>query len=77
MGQDGTVEAKKKHYGGPITHNVPDAVRGLRVTLIGYWEGPGEPGWPRVEEFVDDDWDELERDVVASYLEAGFVLWHV
>ena len=48
---------------------------GSPVTLIGYWEGDYEPGWPNVMDFVDEQWDQAERDRVASYLEAGFVPW--
>jgi hypothetical protein len=48
---------------------------------IGYWESSyslmpeveGEPEWPRVTDFVDEDWDDSERDRVASYLEQGLV----
>jgi hypothetical protein len=72
---DWAVEIVKRRYASAITEDVPEAVRGLPITLIGYWEGPSEPGWPRVEDFVDRDWDEMERDIVASYLEEGFVPW--
>jgi hypothetical protein len=69
------LETAKRRYAGPITNRVPDTVRGVPITLIGYWEGPSEPGWPRVEDFVDHNWAQMERDMVASYLEDGFVRW--
>ena len=31
-------------------------VEGSPVTLIGYWEGDYEPGWPNVTDFVDEHW---------------------
>lgn len=43
----------------------------LRLTLIGYWEGESAPGWPRVTDFVDEHWDESERDSAARYLQQG------
>jgi hypothetical protein len=47
------------------------------VTLIGYWKGEHEPGWPSVTDFVDEHWDEAERDLVAMYLEHGFAVpWY-
>jgi hypothetical protein len=69
------METAKTKYAGPISRDVPEAVKGSPITLIGYWDGPYEPGWPRVEDFVDDGWDETERDLVADYLEEGFVPW--
>lgn len=49
-------------------------VQSGRLILIGYWDGP-ETGrtWPAVEDFVDDSWDQEERDLVASYLCTGLV----
>jgi len=41
------------------------------LTLIGYWRSTTEPEWPDPRDFVDDGWDHAERDIVASYLEAG------
>jgi len=52
----------------------PGRPGGLPLTLIGYWAGGYEPGWPQVAEFVDEQWDKTERDVVASYLEQGLAL---
>ena len=45
------------------------------LILIGYWEGKSDPGWPRAIDFVDEYWDQTERDVVASYLEQGYIPW--
>ena len=47
----------------------PAAVRGL--TLIGYWRSSREPHWPAPFDFVDDDWDREERELVATYLDAA------
>ena len=41
------------------------------VTLIGYWRSSSEPGWPDPRDFVDNAWDDRERDTVAHYLEDG------
>lgn len=46
--------------------NLPDLV------LIGYWRGRGAEGWPDPADFVDPDWDEDERDLVADHLSRGF-----
>jgi hypothetical protein len=71
------LETSKKRYAGPgpIIRRLPDAVNGVPIRRIGYWEGPSEPGWPKVEDFVDHDWAEMERDIVASYLEDAFIPW--
>jgi hypothetical protein len=39
------------------------------LTLIGYWQGKFAPGWPRVTDFVDENWDQRERRQVAQYLQ--------
>jgi hypothetical protein len=41
------------------------------LRIIGYWEGEHEPGWPRVEDFVDVHWDADERQDVVFYLRHG------
>jgi len=33
------------------------------------------PEWPIVTDFVDERWDEAERDRVACYLDDGYVPW--
>ncbi len=45
------------------------------LILIGYWRSAEAPEWPDPEEFVDNAWDESEREIVASYLETGRVPW--
>jgi hypothetical protein len=48
---------------------------------IGMWEYEpddevaDEAGWPVAADFVDERWDEAERDRVASYLDHGLVPW--
>lgn len=44
------------------------------LILIGYWAGERAPGWPSPSEFVDDSWDSDTRDLVADYLQRGFVV---
>ena len=41
------------------------------VRLIGYWRSNDEPFWPDPFDFIDDDWDDQERQLVASYLDAA------
>jgi hypothetical protein len=43
------------------------------LTVIGYWRSTSEPQWPDPNEFVDEAWDNAEREAVASYLEGGRV----
>jgi hypothetical protein len=44
------------------------------LILIGYWSGPQtSAGWPDVHDFVDEAWDEQERQDVGSYLKHGLV----
>ena len=46
------------------------------LIVIGYWHGEQtSPGWPAPVDFVDTSWDVDERDIVASYLEHGFMVW--
>ncbi len=45
------------------------------LILIGYWQSTQEPEWPDPREFVDDAWDDTERDIVARYLDSGRVPW--
>jgi hypothetical protein len=75
MSEDGCVELTDRRYADSLDHELPATAKGPLVTLMGYWEGDMEPGWPRVTDFVDEHWDETERRVVASYLEKGFVPW--
>ena len=54
---------------------------GLPLILIGYWQlGPAgdvadQEEWPAANGFVDEQWDEAERDRVASYLDQGLISW--
>ena len=41
--------------------------------LIGYWQGDRSPGWPFPQDFVDETWNAIERELVAEYLTHGFV----
>ena len=75
MSQDGCVEPTDRRYGDPLDDELPGTATGPPVTLIGYWEGDTEPGWPRMADVVDEHRDETERHLVASYLEEGFRPW--
>ena len=75
MSEDGCVQPSNRRYADPLDYKLPGTATGPPVTLIGYWEGDMEPGWPRVTDFVDELWDETERHRVASYLEQGFNPW--
>lgn len=69
------MKRANRRYAGPLDDQLPRLATSAPVTLIGYWEGSTEPGWPRVTDFVDEHWDETERDCVAEYLQQGFVPW--
>jgi hypothetical protein len=44
---DATMSAMPSTHGdGPPENHLP-------ITLVGYWEGDLEPGWPRITDFVD------------------------
>jgi hypothetical protein len=43
----------------------------VRLTLIGYWFGPAEEGWPNAQDFVDPDWNQAERVEVIGWLDSG------
>jgi len=75
MSQDGCVEPTDRRYGDPLDDELPGTATDPPVTLIGYWEGDTEPGWPRMADVVDEHRDETERHLVASYLEEGFRPW--
>jgi hypothetical protein len=66
------VEPANRRYADPLGGQWPGAATGPPLTLIGYWDGGYERGWPRIADFVDGHWDETERDRVAFYLEQGF-----
>jgi len=42
-----------------------------KLTLIGYWLGWSELGWPDVRNSVDPSWHEDERQEVTAYLRKG------
>lgn len=45
-----------------------------RLILLGYWVGPGTShSWPAPEALVDEEWDSIERKLVADYLSRGVV----
>jgi len=79
--QDRCVETAKRWYGGPVDGQLAGRAAGLPLILIGYWKpGPAdhvadEAGWPAVADFVDEQWDEAERDRVIAYLDQGLVPW--
>ncbi|MEU4775504.1 hypothetical protein [Micromonospora sp. NPDC023644] len=50
-----------------------ETARGRTLRLIGYWWGPDEPGWPDVNQFVDEGLDPDESERVARYLSFGTV----
>ena len=47
-----------------------------RLKLMGYWCGDLDPDWPDAAAFVDESWDQEERQRVAGYLLAGQRLPH-
>jgi len=58
MSQDGCVEPTDRRYGDPLDDELPGTATDPPVTLIGYWEGDTEPGWPRMADVVDEHRDE-------------------
>jgi hypothetical protein len=40
---------------------------------LGYWRSERDTGWPDPAEFIDPDWDQTERRVVALYLSKGTI----
>ncbi len=48
----------------------------MTLTRIGYWRGETAPDWPDVLDFIDDSWNEDEREAVASYLRSGTAVRH-
>jgi len=76
------VETAKRRYCDPLEEEqLAGKPVGLPLILIGYWkpEPAGEVAdqgrWPAVGGFVDEQWDEAERDRVAAYLDQGLVPW--
>jgi hypothetical protein len=47
--------------------------RAPKLIRIGYWRGPSADGWPDPAQFVDPDWSEEEREIVAAYVKWGLV----
>ncbi|MEU7900479.1 hypothetical protein AB0B45_47555 [Nonomuraea sp. NPDC049152] len=41
------------------------------LRLIGYWSSADTPDWPNPNDWVDLDWDDRERELVAIYLAGG------
>jgi hypothetical protein len=56
MSHDRAMELAKRRYTGELDGG-PARAGGLPSTLIGYWEGEWEPGWPRAASFVNERWD--------------------
>jgi hypothetical protein len=69
------MEPTNARYVDPLGGTPPQMATGSAITLIGYWAGGPAPGWPSVTGFVDEHWDLTERDLVASYLEQGYIPW--
>ncbi|MDP9442121.1 MAG: hypothetical protein M3P34_08095 [Actinomycetota bacterium] len=46
-----------------------------RLVRIGYWRGTTSPNHPDPADFVDETWDERDRDQVAAYLQSGTIPW--
>ena len=51
------------------------SVRVARLILIGYWRSERTPEWPDPSTFVDEGWDDRERELVLDYLDEGLVPW--
>lgn len=50
-------------------------VQSKRLISIGYWYGPGAAQrWPDPTRFLDPEWDEDDRNSVASYLRQGVIV---
>jgi hypothetical protein len=47
------------------------------MKAIGYWFNDHHPNFPKPEKYVDQSWDQSERENVAKYLDSGkkFVTW--
>lgn len=46
-----------------------------RLVRIGYWRGATSPTHPDPADFVDEAWDEADRNQVAAYLQSGTIPW--
>lgn len=46
----------------------------MALQLIGYWRNERHPEYPDPHDFVDANWDEDQREVVAGYLDNGTYL---
>ena len=47
-----------------------------QLKIIGYWSGGEEEGYPHPREFVDEDWNPEEKELVIQYLDQGKQLAH-
>jgi hypothetical protein len=45
----------------------------MRLTLVGYWRSEQHPEWPDPGNFLDLDWDGLERHMTSMYLASGTI----
>jgi hypothetical protein len=41
---------------------------------VGFWWSPNEPDLPHPRDFVDERWDESERQRVIDYLDASYLV---
>lgn len=46
-----------------------------RLVRIGYWRSERLPTHPEPSDFVDETWDEDDRNQVTAYLESGTIPW--
>jgi hypothetical protein len=45
----------------------------MMLTLLGYWRRDGHPEWPDPADFVDPDWDDVERHMTSLYVARGTI----
>jgi len=60
-----------------ITDTYAPRSRGLndtKLVFLGYWRTPDRPSYPNPVDYIDVEWDEVERDTVVRYLKAQEVL---
>lgn len=45
----------------------------MKLRRIGYWLGERSPGLPDPRQFVDEGWDQDDREFMAAYLRRGLL----
>ena len=45
----------------------------MKLTRVGYWASETQREWPEVKDLVDADWDEAEKEKLATYLSHGIL----